>query len=234
MNITSMLARLEGALGCSDLTRQMLLVPPSGSSAMTHATQAVNLVVAYDGSPRSQIALDLTLWIAHQTRLATSKAVTVQVVYVMDLQSSCSPTLSPNRTVASKSKPFARKKHQGNAPLVACGQAAVQPRSNRVASRLPEPHQASASDVSSCWADSFEQADRILWRARYLADEWRGSLKTHLRFGSLIPELKNVVQAESATMLIVGCESAEHPFVRQLGRSFPCPVVGIPPALCDG
>ncbi|MGI0485057.1 universal stress protein [Pantanalinema rosaneae CENA516] len=228
-----MLARLEGALGCSDLTRQMLLVPPSGSSASSNTTQAVNLMVAYNGSPRSQIALDLTLWIAHQTRLATSKAVTVQVIYVMDLQSSCSPTLSAKHPVSSKSKPFSRKK-QRNAPLVACGQAAVQSRSNSIAPELSESCQPSVSDVSSCWADSFEQADRILWRARYLADEWRGSLKTHLRFGSLIPELKSVVQAESATMLIVGCESAEHPLVQQLGRSFPCPVVGIPPALCDG
>ncbi|MBL1173650.1 universal stress protein [Pantanalinema sp. GBBB05] len=229
-----MLARLEGALGCSDLTRQMLLVPPSGGSAPSNTAQEVTLMVAYNGSPRSQIALDLTLWIAHQTRLATSKAVTVQVVYVMDLQSSCSPGLSSNRSVASKSKPFSRKKHRESAPLVACGQAAVQPRPNSIAPELTESCQPSVSDVSSCWADSFEQADRILWRARYLADEWRGSLKTHLRFGDLIPELKNVVQAESATMLIVGCESAEHPLVRQLGRFFPCPVVGIPPALSDG
>ncbi|HEY9618475.1 MAG TPA: universal stress protein [Microcoleaceae cyanobacterium] len=229
-----MLARLEGALGCSDLTRQMLLVPKSGSPASNHATQEVNLMVAYNGSPRSQIALDLTLWIAHQTRLATSRAVTVQVIYVMDLQSSCNSALSPKRSVASKSKPFSRKKNREASPLVACGQAAVQPRSNSIAPELSESYQPSVSDVSSCWADSFEQADRILWRARYLADEWRGSLKTHLRFGSLIPELKNVVQAESATMLIVGCESAEHPLVQQLGKAFPCPVIGIPPALSDG
>ena len=87
MNILSMLVRLQGALGRSDLVNQMLLLPQA-HSLQTSSDQEINLVVGYSSSPRSQTALDLTLWIAHQTRLATGKQVTVQVVYVVDNRSS--------------------------------------------------------------------------------------------------------------------------------------------------
>jgi hypothetical protein len=76
-----MLVRLEHALDCPDLAKQMILVP---KAAVPVVSDDIHLVVGYNGSARSQTALDLTLWIAHQTRLATRRAVTVQVVYVVD------------------------------------------------------------------------------------------------------------------------------------------------------
>lgn len=86
MNIKSMLLRLESAMGRQDLTEQMLLVPTPASSSeeRDQFTKSVNLIVGYNRSPSSQTALDLTLWIAHQTRLVTKAQVTVQVVYVLD------------------------------------------------------------------------------------------------------------------------------------------------------
>jgi len=79
-----MLARLQGAMGLDDLIEQMVLLPPASSSDWAESTKSVNLVVGYNSSPSSQMALDITMWIAHQTRLATQKQVTVQVVYVLD------------------------------------------------------------------------------------------------------------------------------------------------------
>ncbi|MEO8892339.1 MAG: universal stress protein, partial [Coleofasciculaceae cyanobacterium] len=85
-----MLMRLEGAMDRNDLIEQMVLLPEPASAAAkwANSNQSVNLIVGYDASPRSQTALDLTMWIAHQTRLATQKDVTVQVVYVVEDQSS--------------------------------------------------------------------------------------------------------------------------------------------------
>jgi hypothetical protein len=77
-----MLARLQATLDRSDLVSQMLLIP-SRTFDLSPLT-AVNLVVGYSGSINSQAALDLTLWIAHQTKIATSQQVTVQMVYVSE------------------------------------------------------------------------------------------------------------------------------------------------------
>ena len=85
MNIKPMLARLQGAMGLDDLIEQMVLLPPASSpSDWAESTKSVNLVVGYNSSPSSQTALDITMWIAHQTRLVTQRQVTVQVVYVVD------------------------------------------------------------------------------------------------------------------------------------------------------
>lgn len=73
-----MLVRLQGTLGRADLVNQMVLLP-SAQPVCPQDTPEINLVVGYSNSPASQTALDLTLWIAHQTRLATGKQVTVQV-----------------------------------------------------------------------------------------------------------------------------------------------------------
>ncbi|MCF2970387.1 universal stress protein [Synechococcus sp. Nb3U1] len=126
----------------------------------------LKLAVAYNGSPGSHAALDLALWMAHQTRIATSQIVALHVVFVGD------PNLKSN-------------------------------------------------------APALSQADVLLHQARALADEWRGQLHAHLRFGDPAAELKTVVAQEGIQILIVGCRSSQHPLVRLLGNC-PAVVLGIP------
>jgi Universal stress protein family len=199
VNVLSMLARLQATLDRTDLVRQMLLIPSRTSEMSTLG--AVNLVVAYSGSEKSQAALDLTLWIAHQTKMATTQSVTVQVVYVAE---------------ESKVATWSRSTHH---------------RSTGRASVLAMPEQRSISQEALDRATQFEQADRILWQARCLAEEWRGALKTHLRFGQVAGQLLEVAYAEEASLLILGCESSHNPLVRQLsqrGEDLPFSVLGTP------
>lgn len=193
MNLKSILTRLEIAMDRYDLSEQMVLraEPKSLSSKKAKSATSVNFIVGYNGSPKSQTALDITLWIAHQTRLATSKEVTVQVVYVVD-------------------------ENQSNN----CGTA------SRTTSLEPSYLQAVISENNQ-----FEQADKLLWQARCLADEWRGLFKAHLRFGRVGHELRKVVESEAATLLFLGCNSVSHSLVRELGSNFPCSVLGIPSML---
>lgn len=157
-----MLVRLQSALGRDDLVEQMVLLPePKTLTPGTKSSTSTNLVVGYNGSPNSQTALDITLWIAHQTRLATQKQVTVHIVYIVD-------------------------------------------------------------------HNQFEQADRILWQARCLADEWRDSLKAHLRFGTVATELTAVVASTEADLVLLGCNTTQHSLIQQLKSDLPCPVLGIP------
>jgi hypothetical protein len=89
-----MLQRLETALGSEALAQSMVLwakpqrssVPRGSSPASVAeaATQPLNFVVGYSGSASSQRALDIALWMAHQTRLARPNPVVVHVVYVVD------------------------------------------------------------------------------------------------------------------------------------------------------
>jgi len=194
-----MLARLQATLDRSDLVGEMLLIP-SRSLELSPLT-AVNLVVGYSGSIKSQAALDLTLWIAHQTKIATSQQVTVQMVYVSEEL----VTVSPVRSSRSST-----------------GRTSV----------LAMPQQPSIRQEALEKSRQFEQADRILWQARCLAEEWRGALKTHLRFGQVGEQLIEVACQEEASLLILGCESAQVPLVRQLanqGKALPFSVLGIPP-----
>jgi hypothetical protein len=208
MNVHSMLVRLQGTLGRTDLVQKMVLIPAAGSPCAEDSE--INLVVGYSNSPASQTALDLTLWIAHQTRLATGKQVTVQVVYVID-------DGIMNRIPVFES---GRKLKE-----------AVKAEGEWCTSRTAIAELETATKAQFGTAELFEQADRILWNARCMAEEWRGSLKTHLRFGVVAKELKEVVATEKASLLILGCDSPAHPLIQQLGKSFPCPVLGIPSVL---
>lgn len=208
MNIHSMLVRLQGTLGRTDLVQKMILLPSVGANRVEEPE--INLVVGYSNSPSSQTALDLTLWIAHQTRLATGKQVTVQVVYVID------------DGIMNRIPVFnGSTKRQSKAEIGGEWQT----------SRTAIAELETMSSAQFGMAELFEQADRILWNARCMAEEWRGSLKTHLRFGRVSKELEEVVEAEKASLLILGCDSGDHPLVRQLGNKFPCPVLGIPSVL---
>ncbi len=199
MNVLSMLTRLQATLNRTDLVRQMLLIP-SRTSEMSSAG-SVNLVVGYSGSEKSQAALDLTLWIAHQTKIATTQPVTVQVVYVAE---------------ESKVATWSRSTHHRSA-----GRTSV----------LAMPEKRSISQEALDRVTQFEQADRILWQARCLAEEWRGALKTHLRFGQVAGQLLEVAYAEEASLLILGCESSHNSLVRQLSQrsqDLPFSVLGTP------
>lgn len=243
MNIMPMLVRLQGALGRDDLINQIILIPQS--AADRKSDQTVNLVVGYDSSPKSQIALDLTLWIAYQTRIAASRPVTVQVVYVVEpqpnqpdqdssraQQSWSLPTLNlgqPTPELVGTRSLFDVRDVRSKLPQASSSVSTPVLSTRRTTSQSSQTAVAPSDAAILSQADEFEAADRILWQARCLADEWRGSLKTHLRFGSVADELKQVVEAEKATLLVVGCETTEDKLIRTLGPKFPCPVLGIPP-----
>ncbi|WP_421656198.1 universal stress protein [Leptothermofonsia sp. ETS-13] len=220
MNTLSMLARLEGALGRNDLAKRMVLIPQS-PGVKARPTQDLNFVVGYNGSPKSQTALDLTLWIAHQTRLATQQQVIVQVVYVVDWEDEC----GQSRIRKASAVGMGNYREIGNSR-----QTSTHRLNGGTIAELHSPSELLRTQ-QSCQFEQFEQADRILWQARHLAEEWRGSLETHLRFGRVAEELRSVVETESAALLLLGCESAESPLIARLGNDFPCPVLGIPPAL---
>jgi len=217
-----MLMRFESALHARGLSEKMLLLPGVSKPAQSSSRQAINLMVGYNGLLKSQIALDITLWIAHQTRLATQKQVTVQVVYVIGNQW---PEACPAESSFAPTR-FQLPASFSPEPLaLACAQAG-----NPVSATLSPAVEVSRLEAAF-HQDPIEQADQILWQARSLAEEWRGSLETHLRFGKLAPELRQAVQSQNADLLVLGCDSTEHPVVQQLGAQFPCPVVGVPSEL---
>ena len=225
----------------------MLLPEPATSAPREDKpSESVNFVVGYNASPRSQTALDVTMWLAHQMRQETQKQVTVQVVYVVDEKQS-SPCPDAFNVVDDKqSSPcpdcfnFADVSSASIQQLPSRLFNSDQPR-NCITSVLTKPtpqefkvlpkvssKKSRRSKATFSQSDWFEQADRILWQARCMAEEWRGSFKAHLRFGDVKSELQAVVEAEAATLLVLGCHSVEHPLVEKIGSKFPCSVLGIP------
>jgi nucleotide-binding universal stress UspA family protein len=223
MNIKATLARLSSSLPESCSARDLLLLcaPDHGTEVRTDVEDVINIVVGYNGSRNSQAALDLTLLMAYQTRLATRKRVVVQAVYVLEgIYPLQKQALSPVSTAVSWSLREQRAMEQSAAlvPMATVLERRSQSRRSTV----------NCVDVRAAQIQHFEEADQVLWQARNFATEWRGSLNTHLRFGSPALELSQVAEQEQAHLMIVGCRSAEHPLVEQLKAHYRCPVVGIP------
>ncbi len=208
-----MLARLQSAIGRDDLIEQMVLLPEAKKpfSKRVSKAKSANLIVAYNGSPQSHTALDIACWIAHQTSLATNFQVTVQAVYVVEKNFSHQSLDIFN--VAD------------NQPQLECQLSNISP----VKLRLNQPKgTAILQQLERESRTSLKEADRIIWQAKTLAEEWQGSFKSHLRFGNLSTELKKVVKSETADILFLGCKSINHPIIETLGNNFPCAVLGIP------
>lgn len=84
--LQTMFLRLETALGRSNVSKEIMLLsrPKPSSSLPKSDDQSISFVVGYSGSAHSQAALDLALFVAHQTRLIKPNPVIVHVVYVVD------------------------------------------------------------------------------------------------------------------------------------------------------
>jgi nucleotide-binding universal stress UspA family protein len=228
VNLKTMLARFESVLGHQNLAEEMVLLPEpklpiSQKSKSTQSAKAINFIVGYNGSPKSQIALDITLWIAHQTRLVTTKEVTVQVVYVLDESPNIYDEDTCSLGVENACAAWSKQSDREETSALKCAAQSVSQRTTWI-----DPPYFRAI---FCQNNEYEVADKLLWQARCLAEEWRGLFKAHLRIGQVATELRNVVELESANLLFMGCNSGNHPLVRQLGKNFPCCVLGIPAAL---
>lgn len=206
MNPKTVLARLNCTLDSEVHVDQLLLLPRL-TQPVVSPTQATctSLVVGYTGSPDSQAALDLAFCVAHQMQLATRQQVTIHVVYVVDCPEATRQTRHNRTSIKRKSRSSQTTSKHKNSP--ACGTATL-----------------SRSGANS----NLEKIDQVLWQARCLAEEWRGSFNAHLRFGSIATELTNFVKEENAGLLFVGCHETQHPLVQALKAEVPCSVVGIP------
>lgn len=231
-----MLVRLEGSMDRNDLIEEMLLLPENASAVnkLDSATKPINLIVGYNASPQSQTALDLTMWIAHQTRLVTQKSVTVQVVYVLE----DNPDFTYPNVLKTAAISRSSKYHLSSSlsKLSTYQKSATSDLTKSKLQKLAIDQQMKSGKqrrqkLTFSKDELFEQADRILWQARSLAEEWRGSFKAHLRFGDVATQLREVVESESATLLFLGCNSVNHPLVQKLGHNLPCSVLGIPTKL---
>ena len=237
MKLKTMLARFESALGYQNLAEEMVLlpepkVPISKKIHSINSAKTINFIVGYNSSPKSQIALDITLWIAHQTRLVTTQEVTVQVVYVIDESPNCYGEDTCKFPVANAlaAKPKVPDLEETFALNCAAPAIALPTEIQSVSQHKTwvEPHYFREIFGQK---NEYEIADKLLWQARCLAEEWRGLFKAHLRIGRVATELRNVVELESANLLFLGCGSGNHRLVRELGNNFPCCVLGIPSAL---
>jgi hypothetical protein len=234
VNLKTMLARFESALGYHNLAEEMVLLPEPKIpiSSKGKSAKSVNFIVGYNSSPNSQIALDITLWIAHQTRLVTTQEVTVQVVYVLDghQKSYCEDLCNFDEGNRFAERPMLSDLEETSALNCAAPAIVLPAEIPSVSGRetwLDRPY----FRAIFCPNNEYEIADRLLWQARCLAEEWRGLFKAHLRIGRVATELRNVVELESANVLFLGCNSVNDPLVQELNNNFPCCVLGIPAAL---
>lgn len=212
MNIKTVLARLHSTLDLEPHIDQLLLLPKLIESSPSGAANspAMPLIVGYDGSANSQAALDLAFCVAHQMQVATQQQVMIHVVYVVDCDASAKPA-QVRRAKRAKSKIKSKTRRlqaSGQTPATSCGTAILS--------------RSAGNDRN------LEEIDRVLWQARCLAEEWRGSFTTHLRFGNLAAELETFATEENAALLFLGCHSASHPLVQQLKGKIACSVIGIP------
>lgn len=233
MNIKPMLVRFQSAVGRDDLVEQMILLPGRRSSVSptTKLDDSLTFVVGYNGSPNSHTALDITLLMAHQTRLATNKEVAVKIAYVIDDRgNNKSKDFPKNYTIAGNSWEFSTNSALKSVTTELGNKAKMQAlaTSDRQISTKTRPVKTASSQNSI-----FERADQILWQARYLVEEWGDAFIAHLRIGFLAEELTKVVTSEAADLLFLGCHSAKHSLVQKLGNKFSCPVLGIPDSITE-
>jgi len=226
VKIETVLSRLQNTPGQEDWVKQILLLRGAKSNIATRKT--INLIVGYSGSSNSQAALDLTLWIAHQIRLVTKKPVTVHVVYVVEdlhsfQQASNLATLSSKELRSGGGQSAPEKGSQFGAGVATLMRSPLELTSTRTT--ICSTSCQVSSDLS---LSALEKADCVLWQARCMAEEWRGSLDAHLRFGTVAGELRAVVESLHADLLVLGCDSANHPLIRQLTSRFPCSILGVP------
>jgi len=226
VNIKPMLARFQSAIGRDDLAEEMILLPGLQTPGFpTTKSSPLTLVVGYNGSPSSHTALDITLLIAHQTRLATGREVAVKVAYVIDgNHSSKEKTLPKNYLISHKSSKLSAA---SGLKLLPADLLLPQVQTITTSDRQKYPD-SEHLQPSNSFHNIFERAEQILWQARYLIEEWGDAFIAHLRIGCIAAELGKVVSEETADLLFLGCQSANHPIVRKLGANFPCPVLGIP------
>lgn len=225
MNLKSILQRLDDAFACPELTQSMILIPHESSEDWSTASE-FNFVVAYNSSPRSKTALELALWLADETHQMMQKPVKVQIVYVADLASQCKMQTTAASPMLHQKVGRSLKRKQPDVVLAKSGRKDTR-RTAAIKANVQTMPVAQA-----CRIEQFSQADQILWQARNAAGEWQGEFTTHLRFGGPISEeLSTVVDTTHAQLLLVGCTTADHPLVRQLGRQQPCPILGIPVTL---
>ncbi|MFB2936270.1 universal stress protein [Aerosakkonemataceae cyanobacterium BLCC-F154] len=232
MNIKPMLARFQSAVGRDDLVEQMILLSGKKPSVLptSKSPNSLTFVVGYNGSPSSHTALDITLLIAHQTRLATNKEVIVKIVYVIDEEGYDKVGYLPmNCTVANNSWEFSTA-----SVLKSVTTELAKTKVKALAMSDRQTSTKTRSVQTTCSPNSvFEIAEQILWQARYLVEEWGDAFIAHLRIGCVAEELTKVVTSEGADLLFLGCHSANHSLVKKLGAKFPCPVLGIPNSIAE-
>ncbi len=208
-----MLMRLQDALGLNDLSE--LVLKPGHEQASINGSgdrDEINLVVGFDGSPESHTALDLVLWIAHQTRLVTPTRVIVHAVYVVESEVN---EFSGRFNSAWADERYFPDHHRPKPP---CFNPPMQETLQTLETELN----------GTTFAQPTPYALKVLEQACQLAEEWGGAFDTHLQFGDIASGLRTVVEAENGVLLALGCCSANHSIVQQLQTEVACPVLGIP------